>query len=177
MRRRNKAAIADLLTISRFGIGVALVPVTWTLTLSQAAWLVSSAWVTDVLDGRLARAAGEQGRLGRWDVTADTLVGAGVLIGLAGSGEVPFLYAAGALVIFGGLFLAGNLAAPMLLQLSGYLPLLAILWTQRPDAWWVPFLVAALIGVVDWRRLLTVNIPNFVRGVAAVVPGRSRRGW
>jgi hypothetical protein len=68
--------------------------------------------------------------------------------------------------VFGGLFLAGNLAGGMLLQLTGFVPLLWLLWTERAALWWLPFLTALLIGVLDWRTLVHENIPNFLRGMA-----------
>ena len=58
------------------------------------------------------------------------------------------------------------LAASMLLQLTGYLPFLSVLWSQRPTAWWLPFAVAVSVGVVNWRRLLLVSIPTFLRGLS-----------
>jgi phosphatidylglycerophosphate synthase len=158
--------VADGLTVLRLVIAVALIPATWSLSLGLAAVLVSLAWVTDVLDGRLVRAVGEEGRMGRWDLTVDTAVGAGLLVGLAGSGEIPVLFAVGVLAVLGTLFLFGNVAAAMLLQLAGYLPLIALLWSRRPSGWWLPVATAVLIGIIDWRRLLEVNIPSFLRGLA-----------
>ncbi len=167
----NTTVIADVLTMSRMVIAVALIPIVWSLSLGLAALMVSIAWLTDLLDGRLARAAGREGRLGSWDLRADTAVGAGLLIGLTGSGTIPIWFSASALILFGGLFLAGNWAASMLLQLVGYLPLISALWSERPTGWWLPIFTVILIGILDWRRLLVVNIPNFVRGLS----GRAER--
>lgn len=155
--------IADGLTMSRFVIAIVLIPATWSLNLVVSAWLVAVAWVTDVLDGRLARAVGEEGRMGRWDLTADTVVGAGLLVGLAGSGEIPAWFAAAVLTVLGTLFLLGNFAAAMLLQVAGYASLISLLWSRRPFFWWLPLATAVLIGIIDWRRLLQVNIPGFLR--------------
>jgi hypothetical protein len=165
MKTAARLVLADRLTVSRLVIAVELIPVAWSASLTLTALLVSTAWVTDLLDGRLARAVAEEGRMGRWDLTADTAVGAGLVIGLAGSGEIPAWFAATSLVVLGALFIAGNIAASMLLQLAGYLPLLGVLWSRRPAGWWVPMVTATLIGVVAWRRLFGVNIPSFIRGV------------
>jgi phosphatidylglycerophosphate synthase len=162
----DTAVIADILTMARMVIAVALIPIVWSFSLGLAALMVSIAWMTDLLDGRLARAAGREGRLGSWDLRADTAVGAGLLIGLTGAGTIPIWFSASALIIFGVLFLAGNLAASMLLQLAGYLPLISVLWSEKSPGWWLPFFTAILIGILDWRRLLFVNIPNFVRGLS-----------
>lgn len=163
---------ADVLTASRLVCAVALIPMTWALALTPAAVLLSVAWLTDVLDGRIARLAGQEGRLADWDMLIDTAVGAAVLTGLAGAGELPPWLAVVLVVGLGSLFLAGNLAAAMALQLSGYLPFLAILWVGRPQGWWLPFVTAAVIGVIDWRRLVLINIPNFIRGITGRFDGR-----
>jgi phosphatidylglycerophosphate synthase len=164
--RSRATVVADGLTVLRFVIAIVLIPATWSLSLGVSAWLVSVAWVTDVLDGRLARAVGEEGRMGRWDLTADTAVGAGLLVGLAGSGEIPALFAFAVLVIMGTLFLLGNFAASMLLQVAGYSSLITLLWSRRPSVWWMPMVTAVLVGIIDWRRLLQVNVPGFLRGLA-----------
>lgn len=165
MRRARPAVVADVLTISRLGLAVLLIPAAWTSNVSLASVLVTLAWVTDLLDGRIARSAGLRGRMGPWDLTVDTAVGVGLIIGLTGAGDVPVLYGVVAILVLGSWFLTGNFAAAQMLQLAGYLPLLDILWTRRPTVWWLPFVTAIVIGVVDWRRLMGVNIPKFIRGV------------
>jgi phosphatidylglycerophosphate synthase len=45
--------------------------------LTAAAVVLATAWVTDALDGAVAKAAGGGTRLGEWHLAADTLVGAG----------------------------------------------------------------------------------------------------
>ena len=99
-------------------------------------------------------------------MTADTAVGAALVIGLVGGGQLPLWIGLSSILVFGGLFVAGNLAAAMLLQLTGFLPTIYILWVERPATWWLPVATALAIGILDWRRLLVVNIPNFIRGVA-----------
>jgi phosphatidylglycerophosphate synthase len=160
--RSRATVIADGLTVLRFVVAIVLIPATWSLSLGVSAWLVSVAWVTDVLDGRLARAVGEEGWMGRWDLTADTAVGAGLLVGLAGSGEIPAWFAIAVLAILGTLFLLGNFAASMLLQVAAYSSLIILLWSRRPSLWWLPMVAAVMIGIIDWRRLLQVNIPGFL---------------
>lgn len=165
MKRAKPALVADVLTISRLGMAVLLVPAAWTAHLTAVSVLLSLAWLTDILDGRVARAGGVPGRLASWDLTVDTIVGVGLLIGLTGAGEVNLVFAAAATVGLGAWFITGNFAASLLLQLAGYLPFLAIAWTRRPMAWWLPFTTAIVIGVIDWRRLVTINIPGFVRSL------------
>jgi hypothetical protein len=100
--------------------------------------------------------------MGRWDLTADTAVGAGLLVGLAGSGEIPAWFAIAVLAILGTLFLLGNFAASMLLQVAAYSSLIILFWSRRPSFWWLPMVAAVMIGIIDWRRLLQVNIPGFL---------------
>ena len=165
-RNGHLAAGADTLTALRLITGVALLPFAWQGSWPVVAVLLSSAWLGDVLDGRLARRSSSETVLGSWDLRADTAVGAGLLVGLAGHGTVPWLLALAALAVFGGLFIAGNVAASMLLQLAGYLPFLHVAWTERPAAWWLPFATIVFVGIVNWRRLVYVAIPAFLRGVA-----------
>lgn len=157
--------IADLLTLYRMISAVLISGAIAAGALRATSVLLATAWASDFLDGRIAR-AGTGSRLGRWDVIADVMVGAGAALGLAFSGVLPWWPVLAAVTVFGALFIAGNLAAGMLLQLTGFVPLLWLLWTERPVLWWLPFITALLIGVLDWRTLVHVSIPNFLRGVA-----------
>jgi phosphatidylglycerophosphate synthase len=153
-------------------IAALLVPVVWTGSFSTAALLLALGWLSDFADGKLARGAETPTHLGDWDLATDTLVGAALVVGLVGLGVMPPLVGLGLALALGTLFIAGNVAASMLLQLLGYLPFLFLLWTHRPPLWWVPFVTAALLAVVDWRRLVLINIPAFLRGVTGRFEGR-----
>lgn len=166
IERSGLALVADTLTGFRLVAAPALALMAQSGAFSGVALLLSLAWLSDFLDGKLARKADSPTRFGGWDMWADTAVGAGLIVGLVAGGTLPMWIGVGALVLFGGLFLAGNLAAAMLTQLSGYLPVLWVLWSDRPSAWAVPFATFLLIGIADWRRLVFVNIPRFLRGVA-----------
>lgn len=136
-------------------------PLAGTAALSATAVVVSLGWLTDLLDGRLARRSGTKGRLAEWDLRADTALGIGLLAGLAIAGLVDvWLPVAAALLIWP--FLVGNVAAAMMIQLAGFVPLLLLLWDRRPPLWWLPFATALVCGIVDWRRLLFANIPAFL---------------
>jgi phosphatidylglycerophosphate synthase len=172
---------ADALTVARMLIAVALVPIAWAGSWTSAAALLSLAWISDVLDGRLARRAVGESMLGRFDLIADTAVGAGLLLGLVGHGTIQPWAGLGALVVFGALFWAGNLAAAMLLQLTGYVPFLYVLGRETPTGWWLPFASAVVIGGIDWRRLVLISIPAFLRGMTGQferrLPARGGEGW
>lgn len=162
---KRLADMADLLTLARL-VGAVVVAVLipsdrW----AMVGLLVAMVWLSDVLDGRLARWSGIPTRLGRFDLSFDTLFGAGVIVGLLIAQILPLWVGLGSLLVFGGFFLAGNTAAAMLLQLTGFVPLLFELWQRQPPTWWAPLGVALLAGVVDWRRLVFTNVPAFIRGV------------
>lgn len=157
--------LADLLTLARIGLAAVLAVSISGGEESRAALVLALAWLSDSADGALAR-VGSGARLGRWDVLADAAVGAGALLGLSAAGSISPLAAIGAVAVLGGLLVAGNLAAGMLLQLAGYLPFLWMLWVERPGLWWLPPSTAVVIGVLEWRQLIEVNIPNFLRGIS-----------
>ncbi len=167
-----RASGADALTLGRMVVAALLVPIVWSGSLTAAALLVSVAWLSDFADGRLARSSEAETQLGNWDLAADTLVGLGLVLGLVGLGVLNPLVGLGLATILGVLFLVGNVAAGMLLQVLGYGPFLYLLWVNRPPAWWTPFLTAALIAVIDWERLIYINIPAFFRGIAGRFEGR-----
>lgn len=173
--RTPLARAADGLTLLRLGTAPVLALLVWTGQWVAVAVLLAVGWLTDFADGRLARRAGGGTRLGRWDMTADTAVGSGLLVGLILQGAVPDVIGLPALVVLGFLHVRGNIAASMLLQLAGFVPTLLILWEDRPSLWWAPFAVIALIGVVDWRRLVIIHIPAFLRGLIGRFEGPWRR--
>jgi phosphatidylglycerophosphate synthase len=166
VERSGLALAADALTGFRFLAAGALAVMASTGAFTGVAVLMAIVWASDFADGRLARKAATPTQLGTWDIWADTAVGAGLVIGLTLGGTIPMWIGLGSLVLFGSLFLAGNLAASMLLQLTGYLPVLWVLWTERPGAWLVPFATFSVIGLLDWRRLFFINIPRFLHGIA-----------
>lgn len=147
--------------MSRLLLAFVMVPVAGSAALSTAGVLVSVGWLTDLLDGRIARRSGQEGRLGAWDLRVDTALGLGVMAGLAMAGLVS-LWLPVVAVLLSWPFLVGNVTAAMLIQLGGFVPLLLLLWDRRPSLWWLPFITALLAGIVDWRRLLFVNIPGFL---------------
>lgn len=166
LTQTRRARLADALTLYRGVTALALIPLVWTEMWPMVSVILASAWLSDLLDGRLARGASGLTRLGDWDVTADTAVGVGLVVGLMGNGTLPWLGGVAVIVVAGALYLAGNLAASMMLQLTGYLPTLLVLYDLKTTLWWLPFITAGVIGVIDWRRLLLINIPSFIHGVA-----------
>jgi phosphatidylglycerophosphate synthase len=168
------ALVADGLTLSRFVLGAALVPVSGSKRVSLAASILGAAWLTDFLDGRAARASAASTRLGPFDLWADTTVGAGAVLGFVASGSVPPDVGLGLVVGLSLWFaISRNEALSMILQATGYA---LVLW----HAWrgghvlafaWLLAIVAAIAFVnrrVVWER----SLPIFLGGVARIVRGR-----
>lgn len=171
------AHAADSLTLARLGFALLLVGAVATDRLALAAWLLAAAWVSDALDGRVARASMRATRLGHLDLAVDTAVGAGVLIGMGFGGHLPVVLAIGAVVALGGGFLVlRNAALAFALQAMAYAWFMIVLWLKHPSAWWVPPATVAVLLVVGYRRLITMLVPAFLGGMAALVRRRRGRG-
>jgi phosphatidylglycerophosphate synthase len=156
---------ADALTASRAFLAVGLAVMVAQGRLGWAAVVLSLAWITDVADGRLARAAREPTRLGDWDFRADVAVGAGVLAGLIIHGYVPRPPATALFALLvGGFVVLRSAALGMSLQAVAYAALGWRLWVDSVGSGWIPFLVAGMIGVIEWRRLFAEQIPVFLNG-------------
>jgi hypothetical protein len=166
---------ADVLTAGRAFLALGLAVILAQGRLGWAAVVLSVAWITDVADGRLARAAAEPTRLGDWDFRADVAVGAGVLAGLIIHGDVPRPLTAGLLVLLvSGFVLLRNAALGMSLQAIAYAAFGWRLWTDSVGSRWIPLVVAGTIGIIEWRRLFREQIPVFLSGWGRAF--RLRRG-
>lgn len=154
---------ADLLTASR--IPAAAVLLAARPRAGIAVVIVAWAWVSDALDGPLARSAGGAGRLGRVDHLVDAAVGVAIAWYL---GAVGFLPAGPSRVVAGALvvvwLLTGVFQLQMLLQALAYG---AFVWwavvTPAP-AWWLLPLVALAILAAEWRRFAEELVPRFLFG-------------
>ncbi len=175
----NRAHVADALTASRFVLAVILVPIVARGAWMAAAIVVGAAWWTDFLDGRVARST-TGSRLGDWDPHADTAVGIGIVIGLAGGGHVPgpvwWLVIAGLLTV--AHLVTGIFAFSEMVQALGYGPLLYLAAVHRGAAFLVMVATIAAILVLDVARFRTYTLPAFfdgLRSIATLVDPRKRR--
>jgi phosphatidylglycerophosphate synthase len=167
-----RAHAADGLTVTRALLAAALAGVLVFDHVAVASWMLATAWITDALDGRLARASTCATRLGRLDLAVDTSVGAGLLMGMATSGHVSWVLAAGLVVVFGGGFLVSkNAALAMVLQAVAYAWFLVTLWQAHPLLRWLPLAVIAGLLIVEYRRLTAVVVPTFLSELASLVRG------
>jgi phosphatidylglycerophosphate synthase len=171
-----RAHAADGLTVARGLLAAALAGVLVFDHVAVASWMLTAAWITDALDGRLARASTQATRLGHLDLAVDTSVGAGLLLGMAASGHVSWVLAAGLLVALGGGFLVSkNAALAMVLQAVAYAWFLVTLWQVHPLLRWLPLAVIVGLLIAEYRRLTTVAIPTFLSEVASLVRGHHDR--
>ena len=172
------AWLADSLTLTRALLAPVLAVVLARGRLESAAVLLSIAWLSDFADGRVARAGRGRTLLGGFDLSADTLVGAGVLVGLAADGYIPAPVAAAVLLVLGGGFLVlRNEALSMALQAVGYGGFLWRLWTEGSAFVWSPVLTAAAIAVLDRRRFTGIVLPMFFGGVRSALALRRGSGF
>lgn len=131
--------------------------------------MLSAAWITDALDGRLARASSRATHLGGLDLAVDTAVGACLLIGLTVSGHVPVGLAIALAVVLGGGFAATkNAALSMALQAVAYVWFLLALWDEQLAIRWLPLGIVTLLFVLQFRRLTHVVIPWFVSDLVSL---------
>jgi phosphatidylserine synthase len=169
---------ADGLTASRALLGVALAFLVARGRFEPAAVALSVAWVTDFLDGRVARAASGSTRLGEWDMPADTAVGVGVLVGLGAGGYLPAPIVVAVLLVFGGGFvLLRNDALGMALQAVSYGAFLWHAWTKGAPTRWVPLVTTGAIAILDRRRFTGVVLPQFFAGAGDVLRLRRSSGF
>jgi phosphatidylglycerophosphate synthase len=160
------AVIADSLTGTRLLLGPLLVGLLGAGdALGAAAATLAFAWATDFADGRMARRASGDTRLGPWDPIADSIVGIGVLSGLVVSGRVGAPWLIGALSLFVVFVLTRNLAFGMVVQAVAYGLFIVELAVDAPGALWMLGATAAVIGVADARRFIELVLPTFFSGL------------
>lgn len=176
-QRDPLAVIADGLTLARVVLAVALVPVLGARRTALAASMVGTAWLTDFLDGRAARSSETPTRLGAFDLWADTLVGAGAVIGFVAWGWVPAFVGLGVVTILLIAFALTRIEAlSMILQATGYALVLWRTWRDgHPSALAWLLAVIGIIAFVNRRIFWERSLPTFFGGLADVVRGRARR--
>lgn len=157
---------ADALTASRALVSIPLALVTTRGKWAATAVLLCAAWWSDFLDGRLARRAAAPTRLGDWDLTADTVVGAGLVVGLVAGGHLPLLWGVVAALFGAGFILTGNEAHSMLLQAMGYGPALWLIAGTTVAGSALVGVTLASIAIVDCSRLFEYVLPSFFAGIS-----------
>jgi phosphatidylglycerophosphate synthase len=145
--------------------------------MALGAAIVGSAWLSDFLDGRAARASSASTRFGALDLWADTFVGAGAVLGFVASGWVPTVVGVGLMVVLLAAFvLTRNEAMSMLLQATGYALVLWRTWRDGLTGQLAGLLaIIALVTVVNRRVFWERSLPTFLKGLADALRGRPSR--
>jgi phosphatidylglycerophosphate synthase len=156
---------ADALTAGRAALALPLAMAAATDAWVMVAVVLSVAWVSDFADGRLARRAIGVTRLGRWDLPADTTVGAGVLAGLVIGGHISVWIGVTGLVLGAGYLAWGNPALSMLLQAGGYGPALWFIARDNVAAFVLVVGTIVMIAAFSIRRLFGYVLPTFFNGL------------
>lgn len=166
---------ADLLSVSRALIAVCLMVLgraAATVLLPVAALLLLASWISDTLDGPLARRGGGQHTwVGDHDLEIDVLVSLGVLTYLVGAGFLAPTYALAYLALWGlSIVRWGWKRDPaMLFQAPIYLWFIIVALREAPEIgrWLVIYPVAAVI--VTWPRFPRQVVPDFLAGMAKIM--------
>lgn len=173
----KRSHVADALTASRFVIALTVAPIVGRGAWLAASLLVAAAWWTDFLDGRVARTTSGT-RLGCWDPHADTAVGLGIVVGLAGGGHVlgPAWWVVGAGLFTLAYLVTGIFAFSESVQALGYGPLLWLTAANQRLGFAMLVGTIAAILILDIHRFRTYTLPAFFDGLRGLARrGRRRR--
>jgi hypothetical protein len=163
------AWVADVLTASRVVLALVIGIAVATDRLGVAILVLMIAWLTDTLDGMIARASSGNTRLGDWDFRVDVSLGIAILVGLAIADRAPvWLVLAVIGLLAGWTWVTGNPAPAMLMMAVAYGWFLPILLIDKPSFWWMPFATIPLLLAHDWRRFIRVILPAFFKGMARI---------
>lgn len=165
--------LADGLTGLRLVLSVVLV--SWGFRLDYdkvdaAALLLLTAWTTDALDGPLARKSGvsDQSWIGRNDLFIDMMLAVGLLYFMCGIGLIHPLAALAYVLIWGiSLWRYGRVTKPVSAAFQGpvYLGFVLYLLMQRMLVGRVMVIWVVAHVVVNWKRLIRRDVPQFVQGM------------
>jgi cardiolipin synthase (CMP-forming) len=168
-----KKQVADALTVTRSLLAVGLVWLGFAqgaagLTLAVA--LLLAAWITDVLDGPLARSSGvkTQTWVGAHDIVSDVLIGTAALLYLERAGFVDGRVAAAYLLTWAIVFWRlTRVPKPFgaLFQAPIYAWFIWISLQQVPQAGVFLVVYPALYLVLAWRYVMRQGLPELLHGL------------
>lgn len=166
-RRFDLATVADSLTASRLLLSVIIGISVAGDRLDLSAVFLVIAWLTDLLDGKAARASTSPTRLGDWDFRVDVTMGVSILVGFVISGRAPVFVVIAAVVLLGlWARIGGNPAPAMLFMAVVYAWYLLTLFVVRPGLWWLPLAGIPVVLALDWQRFFRTIMPAFFSGMA-----------
>lgn len=156
------SVVADVLTASRMAaaLGVVLLGVTGGVSesIARVVALTIFAWITDVLDGQLARHSRGPTHLGNWDLLADLGLCLAITVALVWWHAIPLLIAAGEILVAaaGVKFLASTAPLRFVMGLV-YAELILTAWELAPA--WGHTLAGSILLVIAlnpgraWRQV------------------------
>jgi len=143
--------------------------------LATAVLLTILAWVTDVLDGMLARKATQPTHLGPWDLIADLGLTLSLTASLVAWGALPLLLAAAILAVAGVSTRAFHAMAPMQLAMGFvYGTFILTVWNLAPG--WGRTLVGSVgfLAILNPQRTRE-QVGGFLRQAETILKDRSSR--
>jgi cardiolipin synthase len=171
-------SLADLLTASRVLLALIFAWLGFAGArdaLVLASFLLLASWISDLLDGPLARQSSASPTwIGDHDLEVDFVVSLGVLMYLVGAGFLEPAYAAVYILLWGLIFRRwGWQRDPaMLFQAPIYLWFIVVAMRHAPQAgWWLIGYVAVLV-VVTWPRFQREVVPSFLAGMSRAIRGK-----
>lgn len=174
----NAKSLADLLTASRVLLALIFAWLGFVGArdlLALASFLLLASWISDFLDGPLARKSDAGPTwIGNHDLEVDVAVSLGVFMYLVGAGFLELTYAAVYVLLWGLMFRRwGWRRDPaMLFQAPIYLWFIVVAMRYAPQAgWWLITYVTVLV-VVTWPRFTREVIPSFLLGMSESIKGK-----
>ncbi len=173
LRFHHGKSLADLLTVGRALLGFCLAGLGWVRgaeALPTAVLTVILSWLTDLLDGPLARHAPDPRTtwIGEHDAEADLSVSLGVAAYLVLSGYLPAWMGGALVLMILGLWILHSHQLAWPFYALPYVVLGVTAFREAPLFGWlaVGYLLATL--AVRWRRLKGEYLPQFFQAVGSL---------
>lgn len=167
--------VADLLTISRLPLAMTIVVVGVTLGsegLHLAAWLLILSWMTDVMDGSIARRARVEVHtwIGDRDLEFDVIQSAGVLLYLLAAGYLDLRIAGLYLLLWALVFWRWGFmrSLGMLVQAPIYGCFIVITLSHSTPVGLLMVIWVLAVTALTWPKFPTEVLPGFLAGMRAV---------
>lgn len=168
--------LADLLTLFRFVLGLALAVVGFFLSkdgLQLAVLLVLISWLTDILDGRLARRDSEARNtwLGDHEAEADLSTSLGVAVYLVFSGYFPIWMGVIIVFVLPAVWLLHSYQLAWPLYALPYVGLLIVCFETRPVLAWLMIIYLIITFMIQYPRLFGEHLPEFFESLRSLRRG------
>jgi len=160
------AFISDAVTLSRLGVAAAILWLGWTggrAAFPQAILLVTLGWMTDAVDGFIARHSGCRTRLGPVDFPIDVALTWAALLFIALAGFIP-LTVVGVYTLLAALATLWFRKKAVLILFMRGIDLTALFFALRYEfLYTLPLLIWLVILAWLHRRRLRSDVPRWLR--------------